>query len=878
MFNETPIKASKCALTLTKIIYMLYQGEQLHQKEATDLFFSVTKLFQSKDTQLRRLVYLVIKELSGIAQDVIMATSSLTKDMNDRLAAEVGYRSNAIRALCTVTDASMVQTIERFLKQAIVDKDNYVASAALVSSIHLFTSGGGRDVVKRWVNEVQEAVNKPTGLVQYHALGMLYLIKQHDKMAVSKVIQTLVKGNLLRYPLSYCMVIRYTQKILDEDGGLDGPSGSLFSVLEGCLRHRHEIVNLEAARAICSLNGATNKEIIPAVSVLQLFLNSPKPTLRFAAIRTLSKLAINHPTAVQVCNVDMETLISDPNRSIATFAITTLLKTGNETSVDRLMKQITGMISELSDEFKVIVVDAILSLCLKFPAKHGMMLQFLASGFNESGYEFKKAIVEAFFEIFEELPESREAVLGHLCEYIDDCEFVRLAVRILHLLGEEGPKMPNPTKYIRYIYNRTILEVAPVRAAAVSALAKFAVVLGGQAKKNINTLLTRCLDDPDDEVRDRSVMYLRLINDLPPEESETRVRDQTMYSIDALEEQLVNYVSNPDSIAKPFEIHNVPILPRGDGGFRIKQAKSATYKFAKSAGIAPVSPSKSKAEEAEYMVSKPASNDKKISQIPEFAHYGPVFRSSAPVDLTETDVAEYIVSCIKHTYKEHTVFQFVCRNTMNDVLLENVEVSLETDDGDLLTQLVPDQSLPVAKLSHGEPSSAYVSFKRLQLVPALGSFTCKLKFISKDCDPSTGEPDAEGFEDTYNLENIELGVGDYIVPTYSANFANLWNQIGDSHEIVETLQLDALEHIPAAVQTVKEIVGMSACENSDRFPADKAPNTIASHTLLLSGTFLGGFKCACRVRMASPGAGITMELAVRADTAEVAQMISESLG
>lgn len=50
------------------------------------------------------MVYLVIKELSGIAQDVIMATSSLTKDMNDKVAAEIGYRSNAIRALCTITD------------------------------------------------------------------------------------------------------------------------------------------------------------------------------------------------------------------------------------------------------------------------------------------------------------------------------------------------------------------------------------------------------------------------------------------------------------------------------------------------------------------------------------------------------------------------------------------------------------------------------------------------------------------------------------------------------------------------------------------------------------------------------------------------------
>jgi coatomer protein complex subunit gamma len=51
-----------------------------------------------------------------------------------------------------------------------------------------------------------------------------------------------------------------------------------------------------------------------------------------------------------------------------------------------------------------------------------------------------------------------------LCEFIEDCEHTSLATRILHLLGREGPRTTTPAKYIRYIYNRVILENAPVRA------------------------------------------------------------------------------------------------------------------------------------------------------------------------------------------------------------------------------------------------------------------------------------------------------------------------------------------------------------------------------------------------------------------------------
>lgn len=52
MFNESPINARKCRALLTKILYLISQGETFGTTEATELFFSVTKLFQSKDVRL----------------------------------------------------------------------------------------------------------------------------------------------------------------------------------------------------------------------------------------------------------------------------------------------------------------------------------------------------------------------------------------------------------------------------------------------------------------------------------------------------------------------------------------------------------------------------------------------------------------------------------------------------------------------------------------------------------------------------------------------------------------------------------------------------------------------------------------------------------
>ena len=49
LFNETPINPKKCGHILTKMLYLLNQGESIGTTEATEAFFAMTKLFQAKD-------------------------------------------------------------------------------------------------------------------------------------------------------------------------------------------------------------------------------------------------------------------------------------------------------------------------------------------------------------------------------------------------------------------------------------------------------------------------------------------------------------------------------------------------------------------------------------------------------------------------------------------------------------------------------------------------------------------------------------------------------------------------------------------------------------------------------------------------------------
>ncbi|XP_057297128.1 coatomer subunit gamma-2-like [Hydractinia symbiolongicarpus] len=846
-FNDTPINTRKCIHILAKVLYLMNQGTYFGTTEATETFFAMTKLFQSKDVTLRRMCYLAIKELANVAEDVIIVTSSLTKDMTGK---EDMFRASAIRALCKITDSQMLAGIERYLKQAIVDKNPNVSSAALVSSLHLLKPNF--DVVKRWVNEAQEAASSENVMVQYHGLGLLYHIKQNDRLAVSKLI-TKQARQALRSPYAYCLLVRIAAKFLDEDP--ESPENApLQEFLESCLRHKSELVIYEAARALVNLKNVKTKDLQPAVSVLQLFLSSPRPTLRFAAVRTLNKVAIMQPQSVMTCNLDLENLITDVNRSIATLAITTLLKTGSENSVDRLMKQISTFMSEISDEFKIVVVDAIRALCLKFPRKHMVMMNFLSSMLREEGgFDYKKAIVEAVVTIIEENNDAKETGLAHLCEFIEDCEHTSLATKILHLLGQEGPRTQSPSKYIRFIYNRVILENAEVRAAAVTSLAKFGAHCDSLLP-SILVLLSRCMMDSDDEVRDRATFYYHVLNKQDKQLSSGYILNTLNVSVVGLERALAAYLKEPADA--PFDMKTVPVatVPIHEQQKPVKTSGEVTSSSQKSAAPA---------------ATRQDVYAEQLAAVPEFASLGPLFKSSSkPIQLTESET-EYVVNCVKHTFANHMVFQFNCTNTLNDQLLENVVVQMETGD-----EVDVQSNVPCAKLVYGTPGTTYtcVGFSE-DTTQVTASFSCTLKFIVKDCDPNTGEPDDdEGYEDEYVLEDVEMVVADHVQGVVRTNFLASWDEVGDEHEMEDTFALSSMESLEEAVTKITHFMGLQPCERTDRVPTDKS-----AHTLLLAGVYRGGIDVMVRAKLALKD-GVTMHLTVRSTDPIVSEVVMSAVG
>ncbi|XP_042459645.1 coatomer subunit gamma-like [Zingiber officinale] len=114
-----------------------------------------------------------------------------------------------------------------------------------------------------------------------------------------------------------------------------------------------------------------------------------------------------------------------------------------------------------------------------------------------------------------------------------------------------------------------------------------------------------------------------------------------------------------------------------------------------------------------------------LSSIPEIASFGKLFKSSAPVELTEAET-EYSVSVVKHIFDSHVVFQYNCTNTITEQLLELVSVFVDVSEAEEFSEVA---TKPLRSLPYDLPVQTFVAFEKPEGVSGTGKFSNLLKFV-----------------------------------------------------------------------------------------------------------------------------------------------------
>jgi len=484
--------------------------------------------------------------------EVFIVVSSLSKDMNST---EYSFKANSMKVLAKIIGIEELPVIERHLRQAILDKNEYVQKGALISGIILFNKAP--ENIKKWLNDIQDKLNSKNAQIVYLALILMALIKSNDLFSASRILQMMTNKDLRKMPLAHCQLIREMKRLLLSEE-LDSKTQTTFmDYIISCLSAANsDMVIIEASKAICEVapNSLTHLESV--YNLLQSMIAAPKSLVKYSALRILKRIAPTQLQLVSQCAPELEKLVTYANKSVASMAISILLKIAKEKDVDELLSTISQYLPEMADEFRVDAIQSVKHLIKRYPGIYKLLISFLRKCLRlQSSLEFKREIIESVVYIIQIVSTSREEALNAIVDLIEDCQYESLISRGLEIMANEIPLLENGEPFIRFICNRLILEGEKVRASAVTALAK----LGWKKPKLqsiIKNLLMKCLIEQADEVRDRAALYLHTLNLEAGERKPLAglVFGEKKININALENYLKNNKKDLVNSDKPLQI------------------------------------------------------------------------------------------------------------------------------------------------------------------------------------------------------------------------------------------------------------------------------------------------------------------------------------
>ena len=791
IFNEKNIQNEQCIEILINLIYLLNKGEKFSEKEKETIFFSATKLLHSANPILRRIIFLFVKHLNWWQSSFIL-TGSLITELNgdDDL-----IKPNCFRLLGQITDASSVNVVERLLKEAINNKNHEVASSALSCTLFMCLKGFG--IAKSWINEISEKLSSSLGeenLLTFHTLLLLKEIKKNDKLFLIKIFSKIAENcgsRNQRSQFAICQLIRYITELLKR-GDLEQNVKDTFNrFLEVSLYNIEESIKIEACRAVLQIPNIKPSLKKTTIATLCDLISSSNKIARFSAMKTLDKYIDEFAQNIAVdIFLELEKIIEDSgtNSSIKSYAFSIFLKISKGLSDYRLEKMFKTFIEQYSkfkEDFKKKLIIISRNISRSNPSKNKLYYNFFCSLFKlDASPQTKIEILEALIWFIYNDQELKLQSLLFLAESIFDCQYDILKIRILNLLGKECDLVNNKSKLVRYIYNQIILESPMVRASAISALGEI-----GFKEKNMRdiiiSLIENCLNDDDNEVRERAFMVSKALKAVKEEKKE--------------EEQLINFVF-PQKVKNPSPIEELNIdliqtvlnsekdnlLKSEDICQELFNILNDTEKISEIL-IKDKEDSKKK-EKKEKKRGIEANPQKKIPEedysltmFPKI--YGPPKIFTPYKKLTDQS-AEYLTQYRKIVHDKIVVIDFEIINTIefqiiNDISIDVDNLTSEGFDFDK-TEIIPIKSLKTNESGH-------LYFKLLKdkdEIYSNCSFNCTLKFDLQELDVK-GNPHGIAVKETYKLDKmVEVSYADYYIKNSKVNvdnFGEFWKQAEKSN-------------------------------------------------------------------------------------------------
>lgn len=499
IFFQYPLNIELCENYLQRLLSELNNGYKFATAENTsEIFIAITSALKSKDLTLHRLILLLMRILHVPSDISFMAVQSLSDELSSSITQS---KAVALRTIPYIIPQDMIKNMNNSIANAIASREQIVLSAFCFYGMSLVKMGNA-DVIQKFSPDIRNAT-EARSITQYHALLLTYLLKKGDGQSLKQIINTMNRNACFSSLSSHVLI----QAALEASNLLNDPKPLEF--IKSKLQETNIITQLDAVRAILASPLSPVDLVSSAVTRLNSILSSPSRISSFAALRTIKQYAQLRREDFAICNNVLERMLNDSNKTISTLAAMSLLHTGFESTIDRVLPTVGEFAPKLPIDQKISLMKSCIDLGKRVPTKAVQILQFIWKTFRyQDIFELQRIFVDGLFAYFDMKDIKKSDVLHFLIEYIEDSKFSEISIDIINFITKRsGDVESNHREIIRVFCNRLNLDSLDVRSALIDALSTFAFEEKCKDAKEVRRIIASYMKDQDEEIRDRAVFY-----------------------------------------------------------------------------------------------------------------------------------------------------------------------------------------------------------------------------------------------------------------------------------------------------------------------------------------------------------------------------------